>query len=100
MERFGDLQRAIPLLERGLKFGHMNPNAGSTGEGVGRDLSLEKRFWRKGGRIIPHRLVGQVTCGFFHNHVELGVIEELHAMLKGCALLPRPCCRTSGACGR
>lgn len=78
----------------------MNPYAGSTGGGVGCDLSLEERFWRKGERIIPHRRVGQVTCGFFLNCVELRVIEELHAMLKGCALLPRPCCRTSGACGR
>lgn len=79
--------------KRGLKFGHMNSNAGGIGERVGGDLSLEKRFQRKGGRTIPHRQVGQVSYGFFLNHVELRVSGVPHAVL------PRPCCHTSGGCG-
>ena len=94
-ERIGQLVSS----KRGLTSGHMNPNAGGIGGGMGRDLSLEKRFQRKGVMTIPHRQVGQVSCGFFLNHVELRVIKEPHTMLEGCALLPRPCCHTSGTCG-
>lgn len=43
---------------------------------MGSGLSLKKRFQRKGGRTVPHRQVGRVTCGFFLNCVELRVIEE------------------------
>lgn len=38
--------------------------------------------------MIPHRQVGQVSCGFFLNCVELRVIRESHTVLKGCALFP------------
>lgn len=76
-------------LKRGLKLGHMNPNAGGIGRGVGSDLPVGKRFQRKGGRTIPCRDVGQVSCGFFLNHVELRVSKRAPCHACGLCLAPK-----------